>query len=168
MENMPALEIVAEQAPTEQAQSNIVEHVKESCVEDLLVPKTLCVLDDLACPQEKKQKTVHTPLKEIPFKIVLEGARGLENYCITAGNASTAISKVVRERVASLPLQLNVRIWVQSKQRVYEHAVMRDYDNPRRKGFTNRRVKTYKPVELSAEMPSFSFLATDPTQKIQN
>ncbi len=118
-----------------------------------------------------EKKKVHTPAKESLFKVVLEGSRGLENYGIMAGNASTAVSKIVRDRVSSLPMRENVRVWVQSKQRVYEHGVLRDYDNARRKGFTNRRVRTYKPVEPSVGVPSFSF-PTDlssavETQKIQ-
>jgi len=167
----------SEAVPADSVEQNIAMPPTES-VSPERVPD-ICGSTNKPLPtNQDEKKKVHTPAKESLFKVVLEGSRGLENYGIMAGNASTAVSKIVRDRVSSLPMRENVRVWVQSKQRVYEHGVLRDYDNARRKGFTNRRVRTYKPVEPSVGVPSFSFptdlgnaealCSPGVTEKIQN
>lgn len=102
-----------------------------------------------------ESKRVHVKVQSTPFKVVIAGVNGLENHITEAGNPSTAVSKTVRECLSDIPLKTKVRVWVQSKQKIYEHEIIRDYDNAKRKGFTNNRLRAYKHIDHVGDIPIF-------------
>jgi hypothetical protein len=105
----------------------------------------------------EENKKVPVPVKLQPFELVMEVDGEQIRETTEASSAAVALSKMARKHIKRIPLKSEINGWAKSKKRIYQHGIMRDYDDAKRVSFKNLRRQTYKLLDPRPEgLPNFS------------
>jgi hypothetical protein len=107
-------------------------------------------------PAAEENKKVPVPVKLQPFELVMEVDGEHLRETTEASSAAVALSKMARKHIKRIPLKSEIYGWAKSKKRVYQHGIVRDYDDAKRVSFKNIRRQTYKLLDPRPEgLPAF-------------